>query len=109
MKKTIQHICVLIFFLFVSAFAYSQAAKTEEDVKENAKELFSNGEYSSALPLYSQLLSLYPKDPNYSYRFGACKLFAEKDKEAPLTYLEFGANDPGVEPEAYFFLAKAYH
>lgn len=109
MAKTSKYILSAVFSVALCGMVFSQKPQTEEDVKENARELFSSGEYSSALPLYSQLLSLYPKDPNYSYRFGACKLFAEKDKEAPLTYLEFGANDPGVEPEAFFFLAKGYH
>lgn len=100
----------LLFALLLPASVLSQkTAQSEEEVKKNAADLFYDGGYSTALPLYSQLLSLYPKDPNFSYRFGACKLFAEKDKEAPLTYLEYGANDPAVEPEAFFFLAKAYH
>ena len=36
-------------------------------------------------------------------------LFVEEDKSAPLKYLEFAVAKPNVDPEAFFYLGKAYH
>ena len=103
----------IIVFLVINAgkpFAFSQPdQKSEEEFKKNAEKLFRARDYAAALPLYSQLLSLYPKDPNYSYRFGACMLYAEKDKEAPLEYLEVAASKPTVDPDAHYFLGQCHH
>lgn len=83
--------------------------KSEEDLKKNAEELFEETEFAKAMPLYSQLLSLHPKDANFNFRFGVCLLSAGSDKEKPLKYLEFAVKKPEVEKEAFFWLGRAYH
>lgn len=80
-----------------------------EEVKEQANELFQAGKYAEAKGLYSQLLSLYAKDPTYNYRFGACLLLADRDKEAPFEYIRFALGRSTVDPEAHYFLGLAYH
>ena len=89
--------------------AFSQALKSEADLKKQAGKLFEDEEYIAAYPLYSQLLSLYPKEAEYNYKFGTCMLFSTEDKEKPITYLERSVKNPEIEKEAYFFLGKAYH
>jgi hypothetical protein len=99
---------LLIFSFSVSSFAQSNF-KSEADLKKKADELFLEGEYVQAYPLYSQLLSLYPKDYFYNFRFGACIIYAEKDKEKAIKYLEYAVSKPDIDVEAHFFLGKAYH
>ncbi len=106
---TRQTLYLLIIFCFsVSSFAQSNF-KSEADLKKKADELFLEGEYVQAYPLYSQLLSLYPKDYFYNFRFGACVIYADKDKEKAIKYLEYAVSKPDIDVEAHFFLGKAYH
>ncbi|MCF8217822.1 MAG: SPOR domain-containing protein [Bacteroidales bacterium] len=85
---------------------------SEEELLEDAEELFEEGKYSKAYPLYSQLLSLHRKNPEYNYKFGACQLFADKrDKKSPIKYLEYAyENLPKDEfPRLHYFMGLAYH
>lgn len=82
---------------------------SEEEFKKQAAKLFDEEDFVKAYPLYSQLVSLYRKDPNYNYRLGVCMLFASDDKERAITFLEFSVKYHEVEKEAFFYLAKAYH
>lgn len=109
-----KHLRFIIFLLFAIAFgprtASAQAAfASEEDLKQQAAKLFDDDSFEEAYPLYSQLVSLYPKDPNYNYRLGVCMLFASDDKEKPIPFLEFASRSPEVDKEVIFYLARAYH
>lgn len=103
---------IIYFLFFFTFFGYSFAQsnfKSEADLKKKADELFIEGDYVQAYPLYSQLLSLYPKDHFYNFRFGACIIYAEKDKEKAIKYLEYAVSKTDIDVEAHFFLGKAYH
>ncbi|MCW3102056.1 MAG: WD40-like beta Propeller containing protein [Bacteroidetes bacterium] len=109
-----KHLRFIILLLLVSLpglrSAYGQAAfASEEELKQQALKLFEDDEFEEAYPLYSQLASLYPKDPNYNYRLGVCMLYASDDKEKAIPFLEYAAKKPDVEKEVLFYLAKAYH
>lgn len=83
---------------------------SEEEFKKQAAKLFNEEEYVKAYPLYTQLVSLYKKDPDYNYRLGVCMLHAIDDKEKAIPYLEFALRSPDkIDKEAYFYLAKAFH
>lgn len=101
------------FVVFVSIFlfldAISQDYKSEADLAKNAEKLFEERNYVEALPLFAQLASLHPQNPNYNFKYGACLLFAGDDKEKPLKYLKFAISKPNVEPLAYYYYAKALH
>lgn len=99
-----------IAFIMIGAVGWAQTDyEDEDDLKKGAEELFEEKKFTQAAPLYSQLVSLYPKDPTYNYKYGACLIEFSPDPEEALTYLEFATSRPDVAPEAYFFLAKAYH
>ncbi len=100
---------VFILFFFNGRIAFCQEQFSEIELKKKADALFESENYFDALPLYTQLYSNF-KDPEYTYKIGACKLFTEKDKEAPLFYLESAAKKLGNKmPDLYYYLAKAYH
>jgi hypothetical protein len=112
MNKHLRLIYLLL--LLLSLTNYSVKAQTdygsEEEFKKQAAKLFNEEEFEKAYPLYTQLVSLYKKEPTYNYRLGVCMLYADSDKEKGIPYLEFALRAPDdVDKEAYFYLAKAYH
>jgi len=85
-------------------------AKNVINMEKEALALFQTKDFITALPLYSQLLSLEPKNPDLNYRFGVCLLMGDRrDLERPLRFLEIAVKDPGIEKEAFFYLGLAYH
>lgn len=101
---------LLITLAFSTRIASAQTTfGSEEELKAQASKLFDEDEFEEAYPLYSQLTSIYPKDPNYNYRLGVCMLYASDDKEKPIAFLEFAVSKPDVEKEAIYYLARAYH
>ena len=109
MKRQL-HKQLFIFIAFLTlSYGVNAQYSSEEELKAASADFFEKEQYIEALPLFSQLLSLYPKDLNYNYKYGACLLFATRDKEKSLKYLKFAASKATVDPLAYYFLAKAYH
>lgn len=99
---------VLLSF-FLSSAAFSQV-KDEDELKKQANTLFEAEDYNASYKLYSQLVSLYPKDPEYNYRLGVCMLFTEPDKKKPFIYFQNALKNPAEAPkDAKFYLAKTYH
>ncbi|MCB9189456.1 MAG: hypothetical protein H6599_09285 [Flavobacteriales bacterium] len=84
--------------------------KEEQERLESANKLFESGDYSSAYPLYLQLIPVpeYRLDPDVNFKYGTCLLHVTEDKTEALPYLNLGASK-GTDPRAYFFLGKAYH
>ncbi|MCO6501409.1 MAG: PD40 domain-containing protein [Vicingus serpentipes] len=107
-KQLHKQLFIFIAFLTLTLSVCAQYS-SEEELKTASDELFDKEQYNEALPLFAQLLSLYPKDLNYNYKYGACLLFATRDKEKSLKYLKFAVSKSTVDPEAYYFLAKAHH
>ncbi len=99
-------------FVLINANVFSQNIfSSEDDLKKEANKLFEAEDFTKAYPLFSQLLSLYPKDAQYNYKFGTCLLFSSNDKEKAIPYIEYAAKrqKSGVDKEVFFYLGKAYH
>jgi epidermal growth factor receptor substrate 15 len=89
---------------------YSQdTPKSETELKAKADALFIAHKYIEALPAYSQLLSLYPTSGEYNYKYGACMLYGDANKEKSFQHLRYAIGKPGVPPEVHYYLGKAYH
>ena len=108
MKKNLFFGFAIVLILAIS-LGNQGSVGSEDDLKAKANELFEAENYKEAKLMYAQLLSLYPKDPTYNYRFGACVLQTEADKTKPMKYLSFAASKANVDPLAYFYLGRAYH
>lgn len=103
--------CCLFLFLaiFYCSDSYSQV-KNENDLKKQAEKYFEEEDYNLAYKLFAQLVSLYPKDPDYNYKLGVCMLYTEPDKKKPYSYLQIATKNPADAPkDALFYLAKTYH
>ncbi len=81
---------------------------TEGDLKKRADKLFSDENYETALPDYSRLLSLYPAETSYNYRYGVCLLMSGKERANAASFLENAAKDARVEEEVWYYLGKSY-
>ena len=109
MLKNLQKITLSIAVIFITVTSSFGQYGSEQELKEGADKLFTEENYVDALPLFSQLLSLYPKDLNYNYKYGACVLYGSKKKDDALKFLKFSVSKSTVDPLAYYYLAKAYH
>lgn len=106
---TCRYFRLCLLFMVCSHTFYGQA-KSEDDLKKEALKSFENEDYAQAYKFYAQLVSLYPKDPDYNYHLGVCMLYTEPDKKKPFSYLQIAVNNPKDAPkDAKFYLAKAYH
>ncbi|MBU1720656.1 MAG: hypothetical protein KKA07_16445, partial [Bacteroidetes bacterium] len=105
----------IFLFVFLLGFGFQavvaqDAFNNEGRMKTEADRLFLDQDYAAAYPLYSQLVSVYPKNPEYNYRFGVCILHADPETEKAIPFLEFAMeNDPKVDKKVYFYMGRAYH
>lgn len=113
MAKNLKVIVILIaiFYYPFNCLLYAQISSfnSVEELKKEAENLFTLSNYIAAAPLYSQLLSLYPKDHTYNYNYGVCLLYTDKDKLKAINHLEYSIKTPKPISYAFFYLAKAYH
>jgi tetratricopeptide (TPR) repeat protein len=77
-------------------------------------------DYKEALPLYQQLLKIYPNNSNYKYRIGQCYINTPGEKEKAINYLEDAVRninpgyregkfrETGAPYDALYYLANAY-
>lgn len=98
---------VALFVVFISLSAFVGDFDDEKDLIKTADKHFEAEEYAEALDLYSTLVSNHAQDPNYNYKYGACKLFATEDKIDALRYLSFATQSDKVDPQAFYFYGKA--
>ncbi|MEO8087472.1 MAG: hypothetical protein ABI763_11660, partial [Bacteroidota bacterium] len=101
---------VLSLFLFFGAVV-SEAQKSpasEYDLKKQAEKLFEKENYPEAATMYSQLLSLYPRDAVYNYRYGVCLLMSGQDKTGAASYLEVAAKSKETDADVNFYLGRSY-
>lgn len=104
-KKTIAFLIILF-----TIPIYAQNTPSLNDVKKEAAKLFEDENYTKAYNLYSQLVSNYPKDPEYNYKLGVCMIYSEADKKKCLPYLQLATKNINDDTkDAAFYLGKAYH
>jgi hypothetical protein len=76
--------------------------------------------YKDALPIYQQLLRVYPNNSNFKYRIGQCYINTPGEKEKSIFYLEDAIKninpeykegkfrETGAPYDALYYLANAY-
>ena len=92
--------------------AYASIAQkspsSESDLKKQAEKLFEKESYQEAAPMYSQLLSLYPRESVYNYRYGVCLIMSGQDKTGAASYLQAAAQSKETDPDVHFYLGRSY-
>ncbi len=100
---------VIALWAVFAATASAQKGGSEQQLSKDANELFNAGEFLKAYPLFSQLVSLYPNNPDYGFKFGACAIYSDPDKTKAIRFLS-SASKKGIEdPTVWYYLGKAYH
>lgn len=103
------NIILLTFALLLICLNTNAQYASEDELKKAADNYFVEQDYIKALPLFSQLLSLYPKDVNYNFKYGTSFFFAKREKDDALKFLKFATSKATVDPKAYFYLGLVYH
>jgi hypothetical protein len=106
MKRTT--LVIALWAVFVATVS-AQKAGSEPQLAKEANEYFVSGDFLKAYPLYSQLVSLYPQNVDYSYRFGACAIYSDPDKSKAIKFLTSATKRNVTDPMAWFYLGKAFH
>lgn len=91
-------------------FKDSLKAQTNNDkiTEQKAFQLYQQKNFSEALPLFSQLLSLYPKDERYNLHYAACLIETNQWIDKAIKYLQF-ADSKSNDPIIKYYLGRAYH
>ena len=97
--------------IFICIFfnASSQDFKSEKELQKAAESHFKSENYIDAFPLFSQLLSLYPSDANFNYKFSVCMLYASEDKKKALEFLTATAKNPRSDKKVHYYLGICQH
>ena len=98
-----------VFWLCVAGSIFAQSSQDEAQLKEQASTWFEDAQFAKAYPVYSQLVSLHPKDADLNFRFGSCALYAGVDKAKAVKHLKFAIDKGCDDPRAYYYLGKSYH
>ncbi|MBN3034084.1 MAG: tetratricopeptide repeat protein [Bacteroidales bacterium] len=102
---------ILSGFLFIySGLILCQEIASEGQLRNEAETYFLNRQYPEARSLYSRLLSVYPKDPVFNFRYGVSLFFADRsDVSKPLQYLQQASSSLKDEPELDLYLGLVLH
>ncbi|MCO5259012.1 MAG: hypothetical protein M9916_02600 [Crocinitomicaceae bacterium] len=101
-----KHIALFVVTLFI---VFNSLTQTEVEMKTKADALFNKKEFVEATPLYLRLLSLQPRDYDYSFKYGTCLLFNSTSKQNAIRYLKYAITSPTPIDAAHYYLGKAYH
>lgn len=118
MKKSALFSCILVCLIIPDTFSQSRLEVRNYFYDAESWILFED--YKEALPLYQQLLKIYPTNSNYKYRIGQCYINTPGEKEKAISYLEDAVKN--INPkykegkfketkapyDALYYLANAY-
>ena len=96
----------LFFYLLLCiSFLYNGIANAQSDPETKAKQLFEDGKYDEALPVFEDLIRLYPSDPNLNYYYGASLIETGHFGASALKALQLA----GDQEKSAWYLAQYYH
>lgn len=110
MLRQLTHILIITSLLFVSI--QIQGAKNSmnrcSDPEKTAMELFSEGNFQQALPLFQEQLKLFPEDKMLNYYLGACMIECGMPDSTARQALVLAIEDNSPEKINYY-LGIAFH
>ncbi len=102
---------LLLIALFIAQISFSQSfsgGKTEQQIEEEAFTFFDAENYKSALPLYQELINVYPQDPEYNYYLGVCQVELNENIADAIKHLKI-ASTKNVNASVPYYLGRAFH
>jgi Flp pilus assembly protein TadD len=108
--KRIRYVLISL-LLFAAPLLYGQGSdQSQSTLIKKAEQLFNSQDFQNALPLYAQLLSVNPEDPDFNYKFGVCNLFGDRgDKSRSVRYLKIAEKGLSDKHELNYHLGLAYY
>ncbi len=100
---------IILILICIPQFSWSQSIKNEADLIKQANEHFEEGRFIQALPMFSQLVSLNPKDADYNFKFGTCVIYSGVDRETAIKHLTFATKKSVQDARAHYYLGLAKH
>lgn len=113
MRKAKHILLFLLLLVFYAGEIYAQykpeqeLSKKEKELFEVSLEAFSSENYIQSYQGFSQLLSLYPREPVFNFLYGASMIKQNYEIKKAFDYLEFAVGK-GI-PEANFYIGLGYH
>ncbi|HOF20129.1 MAG TPA: tetratricopeptide repeat protein [Bacteroidales bacterium] len=111
----------IIFLILINSSNLVSQSRTSNRINfREAESWILFEDYREALPIYQELLKLYPDNSNFKYRIGQCYLNLPGEKEKAIAYLEEAADninpdykeknfrEKGAPWDALYYLANAY-
>jgi tetratricopeptide (TPR) repeat protein len=99
----------LSFFFFHLSIAQSfKEGRTEQEIEQKAFVFFDGEEFSKALPLYQDLINVYPQDPEYNYYLGVCQVEVNENIRQAILHLKI-ASTKNVNASVPYYLGRAFH
>lgn len=74
---------------------------------DQALELFRNGKYGEALPMYQQLIERYDREAKYNYYLGVCLVEQRQDNSQAIKRLKY-ALSRRINRDVHYYLGRAY-
>lgn len=109
MKALSQCIFILVLCQVIALRLPGQVASAQESIlRKQAERYFDDEDYQKASPLFSQLLSLNPRDADLNYKYGVCIIYTGAEKSTAVPFLEVASRDPLAEQEVWYYLGRAY-
>lgn len=117
----IKRVASIIFYLLLICTTMVGQSRAENRMSfHDAESWLLFEDYREALPLYQELLSVYPDNSNLKYRIGQCYLNMPGEKEKAISFLEEAIKninpayrenrfrEKGAPYDALYYLANAY-
>jgi len=105
MKKNIlTSVIALIGLLGLS----QEIAQPHKAIVKAANERFELKNYSEAKKNFSQLISYYPSNVEFNFKFGVCNVMLGGDPNASVVHLSY-AQSAGYEKDVEYYLGRAFH
>ena len=102
---------LILIALFIAQLSFAQSfsgGKTEQQIEEEAFAFFDSENYKSALPLYQELINVYPQDPEYNYYIGVCQVELNENVPQAIKHLKI-ASTKNVNASVPYYLGRAFH
>lgn len=114
---------ILLIWLLAAFINSDLLSQSKEENKNNfidAESWIIYEAYNDALPIYLQLLKVYPGNANFKYRIGQCYINTPGEKTKAISYLEDAVKninpnykegkftETGAPYDALYYLANAY-
>ena len=101
--------CYITLFCIIYGFSFNaQQFNSEEDRLNHANNLFEEKSFIEAEPHMLHFLST-KNNSEFNFKYGVCALYKYADKTKAIGYFRKALKDKNVDPQAYFYLARAQH